>query len=356
MTDETTQAAPAIPESFSSPDEAARFWTQARSEQPAQEQNSSVESAEPATAETESADEADTAQPEEAATSETQDDAPDESPPRELPRSWSKDKAELWSKLDADTQDYLLEHDKRSSAEVRRVQNEAAEKLKGLTAREQAAEQARQAHEARANEAMNVLLREQVRDFPDIRSMEDVTKLAQTDPLRYIQWQAHQQELQAQASVVQEANQRSTQERQNHRVSYMTAQDAALKKAIPEFSNAAKLTDARERALPLLAEYGLSAEQLAKWADTDAGFEILQHSGFQHLIADLMKARDGDAARQKAAKAPVNKAVPPVMRPGSRQPAGNSALQEATKVFNHNPTPANAAKLALARRAASSRN
>ncbi|WP_315731648.1 MULTISPECIES: hypothetical protein [unclassified Bradyrhizobium] len=357
MTEETTQA-PAIPESFSSPDEAARFWTQAQVEQPAQEENSSAESAEPATAEHESADEADTAPLEEApGETEGSDPEAEQLPPVERPRSWSKDDDADWKALPRAAQEKIAAREHARETELRRTQNDAAEKLKGLTAKEQAAEQARQAAETKAKQAYDVLLREQVRDFPDVRSMDDVTKLAQTDPLRYIQWQAHQQELQVQAAVVKEAEQRSNQEKQSKRSAYAEAQTAALREKIPDYADAAKLQAAREKALPLLSEYGLDLPTLNKWAETDAGFEILQHAGFQHLIADLLKARDTEAARQKAAKAPVTKAVPPVVRPGARQSGGqSSALQSATQTFNLNPTPQNAAKLAVARRAASSRN
>jgi hypothetical protein len=89
----------------------------------------SAESAPPATAETKLSDE-DNAAPLEEATGETEEDAPAQEPPRDLPRSWTKDRTEHWAKLDPATQDFLLEQDRKASAEVRRVQNEAAEKLK----------------------------------------------------------------------------------------------------------------------------------------------------------------------------------------------------------------------------------
>lgn len=357
MSDEVSQSAPSeMPESFSDP-RAAMAWMTSQPEkkpEPAQAEpvtNSAAARAEPATAADESADEADTA-PLEEATGETEETAPAEEPSRELPRSWSKDKAEIWAKLDPAAQDILLDQDKRASAEIRRVQNDAAEKLKGLTAREQAAEQARQAHETRAQEAYNVLLREQVRDFPDIRSIDDVRNLAKTDPFRYNEWQVHQQELQVHAATAQEAEQRSVQEKNGKRTAYQQEQEAKLREKIPDFADAKKMAVAREKALPVLTEYGLDLATLNKWADTDAGFEFLQHAGFQHLVADLMKFRDADAARQKAAQDPVTRQVPPVMRPGSRQNAGSSALQSATQAFNLNPSLKSATAALVARRSA----
>src|SRR5512141_219766 len=146
-TADTSAPAP-IPESFDSV-EAAMRWRRDQPE-PSTEQNSAAERAEPATAATESAVEADTAPPEVEATSETETEQAPAEPTRPLPRSWSKDKAEVWAKLDPAAQEYLLEQDSKASAEVRRAQNEAAELRKGLTAKEQAAEQARQQYEDRA--------------------------------------------------------------------------------------------------------------------------------------------------------------------------------------------------------------
>lgn len=357
MSDETAAPAPAMPESFSDPRQAVA-WLNSQPEKPEQsepEPNSAAASADPATAANESADEADTAPLEEAHGDDEGAD-PAAEPPIERPKSWSESEEAEWRSTPRALQQKIAAREQERDAAVRRAQNEAADKLKGLTAKEQAAEQARLTHETKAKEALNVLMREQVRDFPDVRSIEDVTRLAQTDPLRYIQWQAHQQELQAQAAVTQEAEQRTNTEKQGKRSAYQTEQDAKLKELIPDFADAKKLSAARDRALPLLTEYGLDLDTLNKWAETDAGFEILQHHGFQRIVADLMKSRDADAARAKAVQAPVNKQVPPVVRPGGRQPAGSSALQAATQAFNLNPNAKNAAALLTAQEKAASRH
>lgn len=344
-------SAPAsIPESFDSV-EAAMRWRRDQPE-PQPEQNSAAERAEPATAAQESAVEADTAPPEVEATSETETEQAPAEPTRPLPRSWSKDKAEVWAKLDPAAQEYLLEQDSKASQEVRRAQNEAAELRKGLTAKEQAAEQARQQYEDRAREAMNVLLREQTRDFPDIRSMEDVTRLAQTDPLRYIQWQAHQQELQAQDAVVKAAEGRKSQETATKRSSYIAEQNKLLAEAVPEFADEKKYAEAMKQALPTLGRYGVTADWLEKLGQTDAGHEIIASAAFRRMTADLIKFH----GMQAAAKAVAAKPVPPVIRPGTKGGAAQSSeLQAATQAFNLNPNAANAAKLAIARRAQTAR-
>src|SRR5258705_11461586 len=111
MSDETGIPAGSEPVTYATVDdspmtveEAARSLHDARNKAFAQANKPPAESAETATAEPELSDE-DNAAPEEA-TGETQEEAPAETPPRELPRSWTKDRTEHWNKLDPDTQDF----------------------------------------------------------------------------------------------------------------------------------------------------------------------------------------------------------------------------------------------------------
>lgn len=307
--------------------------------------NEAAESAAEATVATaeSTSKEGDTAQPETpVATGETEDKTPPAEKPasRPLPRSWTKEQNETWSKLDPAIQDFLIEQDRKASEAVRRSQNEAAERAKAMSAKEQAAEQARTNFENQAKAALNVLLREQQRDFPDIQNMNDVLKMSKEDPYRYLQWQAHQQELQAQAQAVKEAEKRSTEAANSKRATYFNEQTARLKELVPDFADTAKFEAARARAMPLLEEYGFSGDQLQRWAATEAGFEILQSAGFQKLVADVLAANDRDAATKAAeAKRAAEEAkrkeelkakvvpttVPPVQRPGTAPARGDSA-------------------------------
>jgi hypothetical protein len=58
--------------------------------------------------------------------------AEDAAPPIEPPRSWTKEAKEQWQALPRNTQEYLAQREQERDREVRRSQNEAAEKLKGL--------------------------------------------------------------------------------------------------------------------------------------------------------------------------------------------------------------------------------
>lgn len=342
-------AAPAMPESFSDPRQAVN-WLAKRDEAAPAATEQPAESAAPATAETESAVEADAA-PAEQATGETQEQDQATEPPIPLPRSWTKEQAEHWNALPRETQAYLAERDSKTSAEVRRAQNEAAEVRKAVEAKQAEVEQARQNYESRAKAAYDVLMREQVRDFPDIKSMEDVIRLSQSDPLRYIQWTAHQQELSVHADAVKQAEVRATEEQSSKWRSYRSEQDKLAVEHIPELGDAAKGPALMKKAVSLLQDIGFTPDELGK-LDGGEKLSLFDHR-MQRIMVDAIRYRDTQAAKT----AVLSKPVPTVQRPGVKtaESANSSELQKATQAFNLNPNAKNGAALAQAKRAAGNR-
>jgi hypothetical protein len=309
-----------------------------------------AESADEATAEQELSEEDNAAPPEEA-TGETQEDAPAEKPLRDLPRSWTKDQTDRWNKLDPDMQDYLLEQDRKASAEVRRVQNENAEKLKGLTAKEQAAEQARQQYEEKAKSALKILEREQLRDFPDIKTIEDVRNLSVTDPLRYLQWDAHQKEMVAAHAAVQEANTRQAAEQQASWTQHVQKENALAAEVIPDLADKEKGPALQKRAAERLGNLGFSQEELNALASGKQKLSIYDHR-IQQLIFSDLKLSDIQSAKATVAAKPV----PPVQRPGTARPQGNAGVIQALESkLNNSGSLKDAAELLAARRNAQRR-
>lgn len=309
-----------MPESFSSPYDAAAFLTTRRNES---ETNSPGESAptEAATPETESAPEADAAQPEEAATSETDTPAQAEPPAtRELPRSWKKDLSAHWNKLDPATQDFLIEQDSKASAEIRRLQNDAAELRKGLTAKEQAAEKARTDYETQAKQAHEVLMRSLQTDFGDIQTMADVIKLQATDPIRFQQWQVHQMQLQAAQAATQEADARAKQKAESDWNEYANSENDKFE---AEYGKVSK--EDREA-------LGVYARDVLKLSNDDlnalAKDRTAQDHRFQRALIDAAKYHKVMQAGAKVTQAA--KPIPPVQRPGTRVARnGNAERQQA---------------------------
>jgi hypothetical protein len=253
--------------------------------------------------------EGDAAPPQEV-TGETQEADPADEPLLELPRSWNKDKAEFWQKLDRPTQEYLLEQDKTASAEIRRVQNEAAEKTKALTAKEQAADTARQQYEAAAQRNLQFLQGEMSRDFGDIKSIADVQKLATDDPFRFAQFQARQMQIQAQAKEVENLERQRAEEASNKFDTWSKEQDEKFTKQFPEFADKEKSAKVREGIVTYLTkEVGVPEEQLPKlWNE-----HLFRDAMFQRVVYDASRFH---AAQQKA-KAAVAVPKPAPQRPGS---------------------------------------
>ncbi len=282
----------------------------------------------PVEAVTESADEAGAAPQEIEATGETQATDPPDEAPLDLPRSWTKDRAEHWAKLDRGTQEFLLDHDRKASAEVRRVQNEAAEKLKGLTAKEQAVEQARTQYETALPALLDTIQQQMNGEFSDIKTIEDVQNLAKTDWPRYVMWDAAQKRIAAVNQQVETAKQRQTQEKQAKLSEFIKIEGEKLSEKIPEMADPEKARALEAKAVKFLtSDIGITPDELGQFAREDKHFSVHDHR-FQELVHDAMRYRE---AKSSAAK-PAPKPLPPVQRPGVSQPKGAAAVAKIEQI------------------------
>lgn len=301
------------PEVFSSEREAARALTAARR---AQEQPSA--SAPQATEEPELAQA--NAEPEEVhGETEPEVSEPDDAdalPPIERPRSWAKELDEEWSSYPREAQEKIAKREQERDAAIRRSQNEAAEARKAAQAERDEAKKAREQYESHLPALMQELHNAVQSSFSDIKTVDDLTKLAAEDPFRYLQWQAHQTKLQAAKAELDKAEANKTQEKQSKRSAYEAEQNKLLVELVPEMADTKKANELRERAIKMLTDpddIGLKDDQLSRWMRDDTGHEILSNAGIQKLIADGLKYRDLKAAPK--AVAPKN--LPPVTRPGT---------------------------------------
>ncbi|VIO73888.1 hypothetical protein [Bradyrhizobium ivorense] len=354
-------AAPAaMPESFSSVAEAARFLTAERSRKdqaggtaPAGNEHTPDPAADPgATGDPELPVEGNAAPGENPAPGEGEDIDPANQPPIERPKSWAKEDQADWDGLPRSLQEKIAARETTREKAIRTSQNDAAEKLKGLTAKEQAAEQARASYEQNARNALEILAREQQRDFADIKTVDDVTKLAQTDPLRYIQWQAHQTQLAAIKNTVDAADKRKADETANEWKAFRLAENAKAIEHIPDLGDKAKAPKLMEKAVSLLKDVGFTPEDLGKY-DGGEKLSLFDHR-VQRLLFDAIRYRDLQSARTAA----VTKPVPQVQRPGVKQPTGNAnseRIQALTSKFHNSGSLKDAAALLAAQRRSSSR-
>lgn len=319
----------------------ARYKREAQGREP---ENNTAESADDATADTELASqEADTA-PLEEATGETQEDAPAERPQRELPRSWTKDRAERWSNLDPDTQDFLLEQDRTASTEVRRVQNEAAEERKAAQAERQKAEQVRQDYEVGLKAAREVLEREQRQKFPDIKSWDDyerlsaeASRLSTIEPFQSLQianylkdFDTHQRSLQVNAHQTKVVEDQKAEEQTTKTLERKQRETKLLVGKVPELSDPKKMTKAQTEVVEYLRnDLEMSDLDLSEWGKNP----ITDDHRFQLLALKAMKYD----ALQKIKPVAVPKPVPNVQRPGAGKSVNTgkaSQIQALTQRLN----------------------
>lgn len=322
----------------------------AAQERTEQQQEASAPAATPAQ---ESAHEADAAPQETEAPGETQEAEP-ALPPIEPPRSWTKEEKDRFQSLPRETQEYLANREQEREREIRRSQNEAAEKLKGMSAKEQQLEAARQQYEAALPALLQSVQQAMAGEFADVRTMADVEKMAAEDWPRYVRWDAAQKKV---AAIQQEV--RATHERQAHEATakfadFAKREDDLFLERAPEFADKDKAAKLQDAAIGILKDLGFAEDELGKLWNGQDRLSLRDHR-VQLLIRDGIKYREA----QEAAKKAIAKPLPPVQRPGVAQPKGAAQAQQIETLSKQLESTSGmnalraAAKLTAARRAAS---
>ena len=281
------------------------------------------------TADNRSADEAGAAQETDKATGpgETRgDDQGAERPsPIEPPRSWTKEDKELFRSLPRDTQERLADRERSREADFLRRQNEAADKSKGLTAKEQAAEQARAQYEQALPQLLQTLDQQLRGEFADIKTAGDLEQLARENWPRYVLWDAQQRKIAAVQQHVQAAQARQALESATRWQSFVRDESAKFVEKAPEFADQKVAAAMVQQAGELLRDLGFTPQELdALWHGQ--GTVSLHDHRIQLLVRDGMKYREAQAK----AKAAQQRTVPNVQRPGPA-PARNADADERVK-------------------------
>jgi hypothetical protein len=265
------------------------------------------------------------ADPQDAAPGEPTEAAePAELPPIEPPRSWTQAEKERFQSLPRETQEYLHTREQEREREFRRSQNEIADQRKAIEAERQKAEQVKQQYEAQLPALMQALQEANAGAFGDIKTVEDVTKLAAEDPFRYLQWQAHQQKMAAVNAEMERANGEKSKAEHSKWTQHIKEENAKAAEFIPELVDKDKGRALVQRvASELLPELGFKDSELADLASGKSKLSIYDHR-IQRLLADSLKLRD----IQKAKTAVAAKPLPPVVKPGTARPAGNAVSEQ----------------------------
>jgi hypothetical protein len=272
-----------------------------------------------------------------------------ELPPIEPPRSWTKEEKEEFASYPREAQEKIARREQERESALRRGQNEAAEKLKGLTAKEQAAEQARQQYEAALPALLQSLSEEMQGEFADVKTLADVNRLAAEDPFRFAKYQAKQMQVAAIQREAQQAQERQSQEYRQQWSAFASKEDQTFADKVPEMADPAKAKQIADSAVSVLHDHGFTDQELAKLWNGEASISLRDHR-LQLLIRDAVRLRDA----QKVAAKPAPKPVPQVQRPGvaqARASSGDAQIQALQKRFDETGSAKDAAALLNAKRA-----
>jgi hypothetical protein len=273
--------------------------------------------------------------------------------PIEPPRSWTKADKDLFTSLPRETQLRIAERERSREGDFSRRQQEAAEKLKGLTAKEQQVEQVRTHYESALPVLLQQLQDAQGQEFSDIRSIADVERLSRENWPRYAQWDFTQKKIALVQQQMQEAQLRQHTERHRKFAEFAKREDDLLTEKAPEMTDPKKAAELQGKAVAALKAIGFDDAELGQAWNGHKELSLRDHR-VQLLIRDATQWREAQAKARTAAAKPV----PPVQRPGSAQPRGAAAEQ---RIQNLNKQLENAsgvnslrvaAKLVAARRAA----
>lgn len=276
----------------------------------------------------------------------------DDPPPIEPPRSWTKAEKERFATLPRETQDYIHAREQERERDFRRSQNEIAEQRKAIEAERTKAEQVRQQYEAQLPALMQELTNAQQSAFADIKTVDDVTKLANEDPFRYLQWQAHQTKLQAVNAELSRAREQQTQAEQAKWAQHVQRENELASEFIPELADKTKAAELNRHVPERLKELGFTQEELAQLTQGKAKLSIFDHRLQRLLYSDLKLSQI-----QSAKTAAVAKPVPQVQRPGTaRSNNAGADIQALTQRLSQTGSEKDAFALMLAKRAASRRS
>jgi hypothetical protein len=284
---------------------------QASQAAPEAEQTTEPREQPPPPVEQEPALEADTAPAQEGGEIEAQVEAA-ELPPIDAPRSWSADAREHFRSLPRETQEFLAERESQQERSYHQRQREVAEQTKALEAKVGEAERARAYYEQQLPMLMQALQEAQSNgEFADIKSVEDMMRLAREDWPRYVQWDAHRNKMERVHQEVQVAQARQLQEFTQRWQNYSTDEDAKFIEKSPDLRDRAVLTKATDGAIEMLKDLGFTDDNLDQLWNGRASITLRDHR-LQLIVRDALRYREAQRAARRVSAEPR----PPVQRPG----------------------------------------
>lgn len=247
-------------------------------------------------------------------------------PPIDPPHSWTKEQRDAWNALTPQAKQVVLERETARDAEVRRVQNEAAEERKAAKAeRDTTAQERRQyADNLKALHQLQAIIDPVLADGNQI----DWVKLAQDDPAGYVQKKAAYEQRLGIFQAVQAEIQQVTQ-RQNAEA--MANYKQRLNEVFPEFANPETGKAIKESYVPTLKDVGFSEQEI------ESGWGIPHEPRYLKILDkaakfDKLMAERSKIGNKKVAPQPAKVVKPHAADAGSKgKPSNIVALEKRAK-------------------------
>lgn len=241
------------------------------------------------------------------------DTAGDDLPPIDPPRSWTKEEKKAFEALPREFQQTIAERERDRHATLDRRLNETAKQDQAAKAAITAAEQARKQYEDRLPHLLGAIEASINAEFADIKSWEDVQKMATEEPARYTRWHAVREQQGAIQAEMAAAEGRQVQERTQQMRNFFETESKKFLEAAPEYADPVKGPVLRQQAIETLLELGFEQSAIDDAWNNGGAIPVHSHQ-FQLLVRDATRYRAAKKAVTKPAAAA--KPAPQVQRPG----------------------------------------
>jgi len=258
------------------------------------------------------------------------DDPADEQPPIAPPRSWTKAEKEAFAALPREYQETILAREQTRERAIRQTQDQAAAAVRQVQSQWQAAQQARAQYEQGVQQISAQLAAVVSNEFGDIKSYDDVVKLARDDPYRHGQYQAAVQRAQAFQQEQQRISIESQQRAQAALQQFNAIETAKFLERAPEFADPKKASRlSAEVDSMLMDDYGLGRDEIAAiWSGQPVS---PLDSRFRLILRDALLYRQGKTAMKPKPNPAPKTASPPPQRSSTPPAKGEVASRSLEK-------------------------
>jgi hypothetical protein len=236
---------------------------------------------------------------------------------------------------------------------VRQVLENNPAVRQALEAELQQTEQARAAYAQQARAAAQISAASLLASYPELAHVPTdqlqtaISSIAQVNPQRAAQINAHLERTQTLYNAFQSAESQRATIQQQQLQQWIASQDAEFDRQVTSKETPESMRKITEDVVALAGEYGIGKQELAALWQSQP---LMRAAPFQRMMVDAAKYR----AAQREVVTKLDRSAPPVQRPGVSQPRTDDS-QAAMAKFKVDPNPKSAAALLMARRAATSR-